>query len=525
MEDSTQLFGGHRFTYFASYIIVLGMMVCLAITMIGFLQWILPTWNASGMVFISILAYVEAIASNWLIRRMNAIQHQMVIYRLTEWAIIIVILKVFSELILGQANFAANFNLWFIQFPENVFNGRFFFTLIPFLAVWMITNWFDNDLFLLGTFETASADTQLKTRPVRNLILRRFLNVGLFIVVLAGIPPQAILAVPQVVASNAAPAAVTYFILGIILLSLTRYSYLSTTWRQSKIETPPEISRRWFFYTALLILALALIIFWLPTRTGMGLFQTLSAIFGFIAQAVYAFYGIVLYLFGLLLSKFIHQTPGVESEIIPTPRPAEALPPVPPAADNWMLIKSILFWVGLLILIFIALRQYILFNQSLSEELKRFRPWRWLALVWKRLTASVKKGGEKVGIFVQSSIKRLRSLGKSPVDTSEWAFINPRRLENRQKVIFYYLALLRRAGEVGLPRQEGQTPNEYANSLKTNLQEGQENVEAMTNSFIEARYSLHEIPVEAAGKVESTWDAIRRILRNLRKAKRDKDAS
>ncbi len=55
-------------------------------------------------------------------------------------------------------------------------------------------------------------------------------------------------------------------------------------------------------------------------------------------------------------------------------------------------------------------------------------------------------------------------------------FINPRRLSPRQKVIFYYLAMVRRAREAGLPRQDDQTPYEYARSLTSSLEDGKQDV-------------------------------------------------
>ena len=61
----------------------------------------------------------------------------------------------------------------------------------------------------------------------------------------------------------------------------------------------------------------------------------------------------------------------------------------------WMLVDSVLrepadyphgstnekvVWVLLIVLVVVALRQFIIFNKDLSEELKRFRPLRWLAV-------------------------------------------------------------------------------------------------------------------------------------------------
>ena len=189
---------------------------------------------------------------------------------------------------------------------------------------------------------------------------------------------------------------------------------------------------------------------------------------------------------------------------------------------NWELVKSIILWGSLVVLAVIALRQYIAFNRDLAEEFRRFRPIHWLVNAWERFKAAFRKTNQSIGNFVQNSLQRLRQLAPASARPSgEWDYVNPRRLPSRQKIIFYYLALVRRAREAGLPRQENQTPYEYARSLAPHLNEEQAGVESMTEAFIEARYSRHDIPAKAARQTESVWETVRRVLKNVRKASQD----
>jgi len=96
-----------------------------------------------------------------------------------------------------------------------------------------------------------------------------------------------------------------------------------------------------------------------------------------------------------------------------------------------------------------------------------------------------------------------------------------RRLPARQKVLFFYLAMVRRAGEAGLPRKENQTPYEYGQALAASLSEAKEGVDRMTEAFIEARYSRHDIPNQTARQAQSVWETIRRVLKTIRKASRE----
>ena len=92
-------------------------------------------------------------------------------------------------------------------------------------------------------------------------------------------------------------------------------------------------------------------------------------------------------------------------------------------------------------------------------------------------------------------------------------FVNPRKLSPRQQVQFFYLAMLRRSGERGLPRRAAQTPYEYARTLKSQLLDVDEDVTAMTDEFIEARYSRHEITPEKVGLVRRAWEHIKQALK------------
>jgi hypothetical protein len=265
-----------------------------------------------------------------------------------------------------------------------------------------------------------------------------------------------------------------------------------------------------------------LLVSWLPTNYGMGFFATLNAVMQIIYQIVTTIYTFFALIFALIARLLIPSSMNMPQQVMPveTP-PPEGLPPATPSGIDWNLVSSVIFWLVLVVLVMIALRQYIAFHRDLSDELKRFKPLKWLLAAWERLKVNFRKANKSVGALIQSGIKRLRSLGATPPSLDEWDYINPHKLNSREKIIFYYLALVRRAREAGLPRQDGDTPYEYARSLTSNLEEGKEGVQAITESFVEARYTRHNITAEDAHRANSTWEAIRRALRNVRKARQE----
>jgi hypothetical protein len=78
------------------------------------------------------------------------------------------------------------------------------------------------------------------------------------------------------------------------------------------------------------------------------------------------------------------------------------------------------------------------------------------------------------------------------------------------------LRLIERGKEEGIERRPAQTPIQYREMLGKNLPEVEAEVDDLTASFMEARYTRHEIEDEQAGYVQSLW---KRILQALRRKK------
>jgi hypothetical protein len=522
MTGASNLISSRRqWPIYASFLTTLGMLTCFAAILIQFFTWLFSPLDAHGVVIACSLGVLEAFVSFWLIKHLPTAQKQIAYYRATEVILILIALKFFIELRTGVAGLWNNMLLWPENFPFTILNKNYFLAVLPVLATWLIGNRFAVDLFRLSTEDDIPLDEHSQDSPMRSRILRRFLNLGMVVIILAGIPPQVAIATPLPVTANVVPAVVAYFVLGIILLSLTRYISLETSWWQARLQVPVQIPRRWFAYSAVILTILVLLIIWLPTYYGMGFIETINAVFQIMYLIFTTIYTFILVVFSLLSQLFL-KTPESTQESVPEIAPT----PLPSTPSNinmldWNLVKSIFLWGSLIILVIVALRQYISFNKDLSEDLRQFRPLHWLFVAWDRLKAALKKVNSSVGKFIQDSLKRVRSITPTPDKTGEWNFINPRRLSSRQKVIFYYLALIRRAREAGLPRQDGQTPYEYAHSLKANLNAENEGVDAMTSSFIEARYSRHEIPPKEARRMEHIWENIGRLLRNIRRSRQE----
>jgi len=216
-----------------------------------------------------------------------------------------------------------------VDFPLQLLNWHFILTSLTVLAAWWVGNLFAADLALLGADDDAFPDERLKTATVRTLIQRRFLRLGLLVVFLAAIPAQtAWCCLP--VASNGVPAALVYFVLGIVLLispATLAWKRLDAGQAESAHPDPPALVA----YSALILVLLVLLISLLPTNYGLGFFATLMAVFHLLAQLVLDVFFLIQLMIALIAHLLGQNTviPQNASHQInlPTPQPLPASHP------------------------------------------------------------------------------------------------------------------------------------------------------------------------------------------------------
>jgi hypothetical protein len=92
-------------------------------------------------------------------------------------------------------------------------------------------------------------------------------------------------------------------------------------------------------------------------------------------------------------------------------------------------------------------------------------------------------------------------------------------LSPRERILYYYLSILRRASKLGLSRHRAQTPNEYDTILRPHLDQAQQEMTQLTQAFVEARYSRHAFDREQDKQVRTRWQQVKAALRALRREK------
>jgi hypothetical protein len=187
-------------------------------------------------------------------------------------------------------------------------------------------------------------------------------------------------------------------------------------------------------------------------------------------------------------------------------------PAGPPGPVPWIeLMRSIVFWAVFLAILGFSVYFYLRQRADLLSALGRLPGWHWLMRFWHWLGGGVSRFNANMARAIRLVTNRRRT-----TERARWDYVGLRRLSPRDQVRFYYLALVRRATEAGLPRRPAQTPLEYQNNLSANLTAAHDDLELLTGAYMEARYSQHAVSRQTANLAHDLWERLKRALRALR---------
>jgi hypothetical protein len=134
-----------------------------------------------------------------------------------------------------------------------------------------------------------------------------------------------------------------------------------------------------------------------------------------------------------------------------------------------------------------------------------------LLALWRRLIGLAEAAGERIPRRL-SLLRARRGLAEAP-----FRFFRLGALSPRERVLYYYLSILRRADQQGFPRQRTQTPYEYEGTLAPHLIQAQQEMSLLTQAFVEARYSRHTFERQQARRVRLDWQRVKAALQALKR--------
>jgi hypothetical protein len=511
-----------RLATITHHIIASLMICCVVISLIQFVEYLIPAFHGGYLVVVCWLIALESMYSHRVTKSESVLSPEWLLYRGTEWVVLLIALKIVIYAVRDFSQVWLDIPLWRQDFVANFFDAEYLFAIFLVFITWSLAGMFAQELSelegdekLLG-FERDGYITSQRPAARRNLANMILILGGvlIFLAALIRLDLEAIWG-QRVPFTGSEFNILAYFFLSLILLSLTQFAILRVNWSLERIPIHRNLASRWLVYSAVTLLILTLIAIILPTHYSIGFLNLMgyliSLIIGFLNLVILILSIPFLLLFSILSSLFGSTQP------VKSPDFSQVLPPPPPANATsvpWAeMLKSLIFWAVFVAIILFSLYQFFKQNGELVHAIRRIpvlgsmlRAWSWL---WNWLRGV----NQKITSTMAESLRRLRERQEKNAPVEGWQFLSLRRMSPRQRVIFFYLAMVRRSGERGLPRQPAQTPNEYARVLTERLPDVQSEVGAFTDGFNEARYSRHEIGEQNAGIAQRYWQRIKHALR------------
>lgn len=464
------------------------------------------------------------------------------IYRAAEMLLIAVLARIYSWALFGDGIPGPEAMREFLTSPDMILaTGGFIITAFVTLVAWWLAvllsrifTRLDISIYELDfyTMSPAAQKDRGDDRPIqmaREQLVNQYLTIwlggGILMILLAALSTfevgrlASVTSPFELVRLGLAPAMlfalIVYFLTGFWLLSHARLLRMNARWLMDGYARGADFERRWQRGALLLIAAIALVAAFLPIGSSLAISEILKLGLngaGYLTGSLMSF---LTRFFSVAMTQnpeeLANQPPEFE-------RPPYTPPVIPPSAEASSAASGIIgfaFWTLIIALIVASLLFFLRergyhFDKNYAQE--RWGVIReWLREAWNQL-------GKRA-----SSIRRDLK-GRPTVDLAEGSrpeatkvrpwFPQAKPSSPRDQVRFYYLALVRRAGEQGVRRRANETPLEFARELKDAWPESDDALDDMTGAFLDARYSSRPVEKDKVSAVRKQWEQLKLKLRS-----------
>ncbi len=315
-----------------------------------------------------------------------------------------------------------------------------------------------------------------------------------------------------------------YFLAGFTLLSQAQLAAMNARWLINGVTRQGKVERSWHRYTIWLVGGIALLAAFLPLGSTFAISNILKSIIWGISTAASFIISLFSTLLAIFFSLFSGDTPLETAEPlaqptslpVPTPTATPIPSALPPQTVDTGLIVSSLFWAVAIVMSVMAVSFFlrergIQVNTAVVQSFWQ-KLWHWLQTAWRGAGHQMRDWQQAVRTRLQREPKE-QEANKPP-----WRFIRLNALSPREQIRYFYLSTVKRAANKGVPRQQAETPLEFARDLKQSWPEAEEDVDALTDAFLEARYGRSPIGKEDVNPVKKRWRQVKSSLRRRSEA-------
>ena len=527
-----------------SYILVFLLMACTVMTFVGLMRNLAPHWHSSIIASILLFIVLDRLYTYRHLKSLTPLSSEWAINFGAQWILILLLIRLLLSYANGLDSFRADLLLFTRGYVADLFTPEFVVSLLLAFLIWYLSGRLLDLLDEIGldparVLQENPPPIPTEAVPPHQQLVNLIFSLGIGLVILTALARLDL----QTIASNAEglppvqfsrfsgseASALFYFVFGLALLSLSRLMSLHTHWNRLRIPVSSRnLYRQWGIYSLLFLLLLATIVSLLPAGDSLGFFLVLRTLLDFLVGILFFIAQVILSLIFLLFSLplMLLGRGAPITNPAPVPPPLPNLPAQAPVALNesevWIVLRSILLWGGLAVIIVFAVIHFVRQHGGVRAALRNSRITNWLLLAWQWLYKGAEKTRGDLSRALADGWQKLvaRLEGKRILRRSGW--INLRSLDPRRQIYFYYLAMVRRGEEQGMARKPSQSPSEYAATLESVLPQAGEDIDSITQAFVQARYSRQQVDVNRANLVKATWNRLRRALQE--KAQRERSA-
>ena len=300
-----------------------------------------------------------------------------------------------------------------------------------------------------------------------------------------------------------------YFVSGLLLLSDARLAVLRGRWYNEGVEMAPAVTRRWHVTGLLTVLTVAAVALLLPLGSTGWLGQALEWLIALTIRIMISLLLLLSLLLNLLLYPFrLLLKQGNAALAVSSQRPISIIP-TQVEATSWLpdWLGGALLWVAVVLvggyLVAVYLRAHGRLSDGAGRLFSQLYLWWHGRRIWFSRTLQARV------VALRRRARRSRS-GQTRV-----AKRPPRPGEQlpRERIRYLYLQAVQRAAERGLERPAHRTPLEFAGDLDANWPAAESDVQLLTEAFVDARYTPHDIPAAEAQTALSAWQRLMVALR------------
>lgn len=526
-----RLWNNQRTAHIVSYFIVAAMLVCLSIALQQVGENFIIGWQGSYLPWLTFVAALEGMYAQNLLRRrsLTFIDAEFWFFRMAEFVVYFILIRTLLYLLRGSDIFLRDLASWQADWLTFFDDPELIVVMAVLGVLWMIGSSFAEDIDQLQSkprdvgFDTL-AEMQLDRNQAKARVINRILTVGMFLILITVIVR---LNLGQIFGETLATEVSTlnvlvYFGLALVLLSMNEYALQRGRWLWERTPLLNNITPRWIRYAGTFLLILIGLAMLLPTIYTVGfldavryLIALVSYVAGLVLFAISTIFSLLYLLYFSIVNGF-GEIPTAESQTIPPPEfgfeQAEAVEKAAnPFLEN---IISGAFWISLALIVIVAFVYYIRQNEEFIAKIRSTHIIARITEVWSAFWSFLLQVGQGARHTVRRSYARFQQRLSAGSGFPDINYMSLRKLSAREKIYFYYSALLRRGGEFGVNRKANQTPIDYSLQLRTDLPDDlSTDLETLTEQFLEARYSDHAVDREQVSLVQQAWQHLRVFFR------------